>query len=71
MAAGGPGAAAVAGTAPPAQAAAGTPARDHRSGLLLVTGHYRNGVLLAPPSAEWVLGQIEVGPGAAEERAPG
>jgi len=31
-------------------------------GLLLASGHYRNGVLLAPASAEWVLQQIE-GPG--------
>ena len=30
-------------------------------GLLLATGHYRNGVLLAPASAEWVAGQIEAG----------
>jgi len=29
------------------------------SGLLLATGHYRNGVLLAPASAEWVAGRIE------------
>jgi glycine/D-amino acid oxidase-like deaminating enzyme len=28
-------------------------------GLLLASGHYRNGVLLAPASAEWVLQQIE------------
>ncbi len=28
-------------------------------GLLLVSGHYRNGVLLAPATAEWVLQQIE------------
>ncbi|MEY3930579.1 MAG: hypothetical protein RLZZ516_2289 [Cyanobacteriota bacterium] len=27
-------------------------------GLLLVSGHYRNGVLLAPASAAWVAGQI-------------
>ena len=30
-------------------------------GLLLASGHYRNGVLLAPASAEWVLEQIEAG----------
>jgi len=28
-------------------------------GLLLASGHYRNGVLLAPASAEWVVMQIE------------
>jgi len=28
-------------------------------GLLLAGGHYRNGVLLAPASAEWVCGQVE------------
>jgi glycine/D-amino acid oxidase-like deaminating enzyme len=28
-------------------------------GLLLAGGHYRNGVLLAPASAEWVVQQIE------------
>jgi glycine/D-amino acid oxidase-like deaminating enzyme len=28
-------------------------------GLLLVGGHYRNGILLAPASAAWVAGQIE------------
>jgi glycine/D-amino acid oxidase-like deaminating enzyme len=28
-------------------------------GLLLATGHYRNGVLLAPASAEWVVEQVE------------
>jgi glycine oxidase len=27
--------------------------------LLLASGHYRNGVLLAPASAEWVVKQIE------------
>ena len=27
-------------------------------GLILATGHYRNGVLLAPATAEWVSGQI-------------
>ena len=31
-------------------------------GLLLASGHYRNGVLLAPASAEWVLEQIEAEP---------
>lgn len=30
-------------------------------GLLLVSGHYRNGVLLAPASAEWACSQIEAG----------
>jgi glycine/D-amino acid oxidase-like deaminating enzyme len=29
------------------------------AGLLLATGHYRNGVLLAPASAEWVAERIE------------
>ena len=28
-------------------------------GLLLASGHYRNGVLLAPASAEWVCTQVE------------
>ncbi|MFM7676625.1 MAG: NAD(P)/FAD-dependent oxidoreductase [Synechococcus sp.] len=28
-------------------------------GLLLLSGHYRNGVLLAPASAEWAVEQIE------------
>ena len=28
-------------------------------GLLLASGHYRNGVLLAPASAEWIVQQIE------------
>ena len=28
-------------------------------GLLLASGHYRNGVLLAPASAEWVVQQVE------------
>ncbi|MFQ6539533.1 MULTISPECIES: NAD(P)/FAD-dependent oxidoreductase [Aphanothece] len=28
-------------------------------GLLLASGHYRNGVLLAPASAQWVLEQVE------------
>jgi D-amino-acid oxidase len=27
--------------------------------LLLAGGHYRNGVLLAPASAEWVCQQVE------------
>jgi glycine/D-amino acid oxidase-like deaminating enzyme len=31
-------------------------------GLLVASGHYRNGVLLAPASAEWVAGQIEAAP---------
>lgn len=30
-------------------------------GLLVVSGHYRNGVLLAPASAEWACAQIEAG----------
>ena len=30
-----------------------------RPGLLLTTGHHRNGVLLAPGTAEWVLSQVE------------
>lgn len=33
-------------------------------GLLLAAGHYRNGVLLAPASAEWVTERIEAGLGA-------
>jgi len=28
-------------------------------GLLLTSGHYRNGVLLAPATAAWVLEQLE------------
>jgi glycine/D-amino acid oxidase-like deaminating enzyme len=28
-------------------------------GLLLTSGHYRNGVLLAPATAAWVLQQLE------------
>jgi glycine/D-amino acid oxidase-like deaminating enzyme len=28
-------------------------------GLLLLSGHYRNGVLLAPASADWALRWIE------------
>ena len=35
-------------------------------GLILATGHYRNGVLLAPATAEWVSGQIN----APESRDP-
>lgn len=31
-------------------------------GLLLASGHYRNGVLLAPASAEWVRQQVEASP---------
>lgn len=31
-------------------------------GLLLLSGHYRNGVLLAPASAEWGADQIAAGP---------
>ena len=31
-------------------------------GLLLLSGHYRNGVLLAPASAEWAADQIAAGP---------
>ena len=27
-------------------------------GLILATGHYRNGILLAPASAEWIGNQI-------------
>ncbi|MEB3200177.1 MAG: FAD-dependent oxidoreductase [Synechococcaceae cyanobacterium] len=30
-----------------------------RPGLLLAAGHYRNGVLLAPVSAEWIRDQVE------------
>ena len=30
-------------------------------GLLLATGHYRNGVLLAPATAQWVAEQVEAG----------
>ncbi|MEX1324970.1 MAG: FAD-dependent oxidoreductase, partial [Synechococcaceae cyanobacterium] len=32
-------------------------------GLLVASGHYRNGVLLAPASAEWVARQVEADPG--------
>jgi glycine/D-amino acid oxidase-like deaminating enzyme len=28
-------------------------------GLLLATGHYRNGVLLAPATAEWLCERIQ------------
>ena len=28
-------------------------------GLLLAGGHYRNGILLAPATAEWVVQQLE------------
>lgn len=38
--------------------------QDLGGGLLLAAGHYRNGVLLAPASAEWVAERIEAGPGA-------
>ena len=31
-------------------------------GLLLASGHYRNGVLLAPASAEWVAEKVETNP---------
>lgn len=34
-------------------------------GLLVASGHYRNGVLLAPATAEWVAGQIPAGCAAA------
>ena len=27
-------------------------------GLIMATGHYRNGILLAPASAEWILEEI-------------
>jgi glycine/D-amino acid oxidase-like deaminating enzyme len=37
--------------------------QDLGGGLLLVAGHYRNGVLLAPASAEWVCERIEAGQG--------
>jgi len=40
-------------------------------GLLLATGHYRNGILLAPLTAEEVLGLLGAGPGPAEHGAPG
>ncbi|MCP9850337.1 FAD-binding oxidoreductase [Cyanobium sp. Morenito 9A2] len=32
---------------------------EPRPGLLVSTGHYRNGILLAPASAAWVAGRIE------------
>jgi len=35
--------------------------QDLGGGLLLAAGHYRNGVLLAPASAEWVVERIEAG----------
>ncbi len=38
--------------------------QDPGNGLLLAAGHYRNGVLLAPASAEWVVERIEAGRGA-------
>ncbi len=38
-------------------------------GLLLAGGHYRNGVLLAPASAEWVADRVEQEP--ADGRSPG
>ena len=27
-------------------------------GLIIATGHYRNGILLAPASAEWVVKEV-------------
>lgn len=39
--------------------------QDLGGGLLLAAGHYRNGVLLAPASAEWVSERIEAGRGKA------
>lgn len=38
--------------------------QDLGGGLLLTSGHYRNGVLLAPASAEWVAERIAAGSGA-------
>lgn len=38
--------------------------QDLGGGLLLAAGHYRNGALLAPASAEWVVERIEAGQGA-------
>lgn len=38
--------------------------QDLGDGLLLASGHYRNGVLLAPASAEWVAERIESRAGA-------
>jgi glycine/D-amino acid oxidase-like deaminating enzyme len=32
-------------------------------GLLVATGHYRNGVLLAPATAEWLVGRLQGVPG--------
>jgi len=29
-------------------------------GLILASGHYRNGVLLAPATADWVCQQISI-----------
>ena len=28
------------------------------TGLIMATGHYRNGILLAPASAEWVVEEV-------------
>jgi glycine/D-amino acid oxidase-like deaminating enzyme len=28
-------------------------------GLLVATGHYRNGVLLAPATAEWLVARVQ------------
>jgi glycine oxidase len=39
-------------------------------GLLLATGHYRNGILLAPVTAEEVLGLLGGGAGPVEHSAP-
>ena len=39
--------------------------RELAGGLLLATGHYRNGVLLAPASAAWVAERLEGGTEAA------
>ena len=40
------------------------PLLEHLSpGLLLASGHYRNGILLAPATAEWVVEQVEGGEG--------
>jgi glycine/D-amino acid oxidase-like deaminating enzyme len=32
---------------------------EPQPGLLLATGHYRNGILLAPATAEWLGGRIQ------------
>jgi len=40
-----------------------TPLETVAPGLLLVSGHYRDGVLLAPASAEWMVDQVEGRPG--------